>query len=75
MEALIATVALLVLIVAALVVLGRGWPSSNRAGGFRTWTRGASSDDPDLAEERGEAPRDDDETRWYWDDREGHDDA
>jgi hypothetical protein len=43
-EALVATVALLVLIAAALAVLGRSWPSSSRRGGFRTWMRSGSSD-------------------------------
>jgi len=79
-EALVATVALLVLIAAALAILGRSWPSSSRRGGFRTWVRGgsgdgASNDGGSLDEERGEAEREDDDARWHWDDRKEGDDG
>jgi hypothetical protein len=74
-EALLATVALLVLIAVALVVTGRSWPSSYRRGGFRTWSRGGSGDDPSLSEERGDAVREDDDVHWQWDERDDHDDG
>jgi hypothetical protein len=73
-EALLATVVLLVVISVGLVILGRGWPSSSRRTGFRTWMRGGSTDETDLAEERGDAIREDDDAHWHWDDREDHGD-
>ena len=75
MEALLATLALLALIGVALVVMGRSWPSSYRRGGFRTWTRGGSGDDPSLAEERGESGGEDDDAHWHWPERDDHGDG
>jgi hypothetical protein len=73
LEELLATIGLIVVMVAGLVVVARGWPSSYRSGGFRAWMRGGSdagsSEDLDIAEERGTVEREDDDVRWHWNDQ------
>lgn len=75
MEAVIATVVLVVLIGAALTILARSWPRSSRLGGYTVWKRGAGQKSLGLDEERGEANREDDDDHWRWDDRQGGEDA
>ncbi len=61
-EMVLATGALLVLMLLALIALGRGWVRSSSIGGYRA-THGA-----DGIEEGPEVPEDDD-ARWNWSDR------
>ena len=67
MEAVVATVVALVLMMAALIVLGRSWPSSSRRTGFRVWMRDRSRDSLTEAQERGDVDREDDDSHWHWD--------
>lgn len=67
MEAIVATVVALVLMLAALIVLGRSWPSSSRRTGFRVWMRDRSRDSLAEAQERGDVDREDDDSHWHWD--------
>ena len=60
-EALLATVALLIVVVLALVLLSRTWVRSSRLGGYRA-THG-----PDGLERGPQVPEDDD-ARWHWGD-------
>jgi hypothetical protein len=72
-EALLATLALLLVIVGGLMLLARVWPRSSRLGGYRGW-KGSGSDRPSAqAQERGEAIREDDDGRWHWRDPESPD--
>jgi hypothetical protein len=65
MEALLATVLLLLIMGAALLLLARGWPRSSRLGGYRARTQGR--DAPTAAdEEAGRANREDDDVHWHW---------
>ena len=61
MDALLATVALLIVMVLALVLLSRAWVRSSRVGGYRAAHRA------DGIEEGAQVPEDDD-ARWQWDD-------
>ena len=66
MEAVLATLAVVLLMVGALTLLARSWPRSSRLGGYRAWTRGGSPDRPAQDQERGDAVREDDDVRWHW---------
>ena len=68
MEALLLTAAVVGAMVLALVLLGRTWPRSSRAGGFRAG-KGAGRDAPDPGVAGG--AREDDDVHWSWPD--GHD--
>lgn len=59
MEAWLTTVALLVVVVVALVILSRTWVRSSRLGGYRV-THGQ-----DGVEQGARVPEDDD-ARWHW---------
>ena len=63
MEAVLATVALLSLLVLALVMLSRTWVRSSRLGGYRA-THGTDerTDEP----EQGPQVPEDDDARWHW---------
>ncbi len=61
MDALLTTVALLIVIVVALVLLSRAWVRSSRVGGYRASHRA------DGIEYGAQVPEDDD-ARWHWDD-------
>ena len=61
MDALLTTVALLIVMVLALVLLSRAWVRSSRVGGYRASHR------PDGIEDGAQVPEDDD-ARWQWDD-------
>ncbi len=69
MEAVLATFAIVLLMIGALALLARSWPRSSRLGGYRAWTRAGASDRPAQAQERGESAREDDDVRWHWDAR------
>jgi hypothetical protein len=69
MDALLMTAALVGLMIAALVLLGRTWPRSSRLGGYRAG-RGAGHDTgggPDAGAPEVGAPEDDD-AHWRWTD-------
>ena len=61
MDALLTTVALLIVMVLALVLLSRAWVRSSRVGGYRATHRA------DGIEDGPQVPEDDD-ARWQWDD-------
>ncbi len=63
MEALLMTVGLIIVMVAALVLLGRTWPRSSRRTGFRVSRQDGS--DPAAPESQRPAPEDD-EVHWRW---------
>lgn len=67
MEAVIATVLALVLMLAALIVLARSWPGSSKRTGYRVWMRDRSRDSLTEAQERGDVIREDDDSHWRWD--------
>lgn len=60
MEALVMTLGLLIVMVAALVALARFWPHSSRRTGYRV-----SGQDQSGQESQGPVPEDDD-ARWRW---------
>lgn len=64
----ILTALMILLMLAALVLLARGWPTSSRLGGYRARMRGGTRDDVVRTPERGEAIREDDDAHWRWDD-------
>ena len=73
MEAAIATVAMLLVILGALAVLAENWPHSYRRGGFglsRGRGRQPATGDHDGADERdteaGLSAHEDDDFRWPW---------
>lgn len=67
MEALLATLLVLLLMGAALLVLARGWPRSSRLGGYRARTHGDDGGPGSPADqEQGKADREDDDARWKW---------
>ncbi len=66
MEAIVATIALVALILAGLVVLAGGWPRSSPLGGFGTWMGRGDDEDLSLEEERG-ARNHEDDAGWRWD--------
>jgi hypothetical protein len=62
-EALAATLVLILVMAIAIALLGRSWPRSSRLGGYRA--RGG--DEPTAGDqERGSAEREDDDTHWKW---------
>ena len=70
MEALVLTLAVAGLMAAALVLLGRTWPRSSRAGGYRAG-RGAGAEPGGPAARSADDstnPPEDDEARWSWPD-------
>jgi hypothetical protein len=75
MEAVLATFAVVLLMIGALALLARSWPRSSRLGGYRAWTHARPSDRPAQAQERGEAVREDDDVRWHWDAPDGRRDG
>ena len=70
MEAVLMTLVVILLMVAALVMLAWSWPPSSRLGGYRAMVRGGAQDRPAQAREGGEANREEDDIRWRWDDPE-----
>lgn len=64
MEAWLATLGLGIVMVLGLAVLLRTWPRGQGRAGYHTWTESRERDDLDLAGERGEVPREDDEVHW-----------
>ena len=75
MEAILETLAMVLLMLGALFLLARSWPRSSRRTGYRTWMRDASRDTQSEAQERGEANREDDDVHWHWPDTRDGDDA
>jgi len=67
MEALLLTVALVVLMVGTLVLLARTWPRSSRSGGYRAG-RGAGRDASGGSDTGTVVPEDDD-AHWRWTDQ------
>ena len=61
MEALLATLAVLIVVVLALVLLSRTWVRSSKFGGYR------ATHEPDGLERGAQVPEDVD-VRWYWGD-------
>jgi hypothetical protein len=66
MEAVLATLAVVLLMIGALALLARSWPRSSHLGGYRAWTHAGSPDRPAQAQERGDIAREDDDVRWHW---------
>jgi hypothetical protein len=64
MDAWLATLAVVGLMVLALVLLGRTWPRSSRAGGYRAGRGAGHTPGTDAAAEP-PAPEDDD-VHWNW---------
>ena len=61
MEGLVLTLVLGVVMLVAVVLLGRSWPRSSRLGGYRAKRDGGAPTAP------GEPPvREDDDVRWDW---------
>ena len=74
MESILLTLLVFLLMGAALIILGRGWPRSSHLGGYRARSRDAAGRSPAREQETGEAIREDDDARWRWgnpDDRGG----
>jgi hypothetical protein len=62
-EALAATLVLILVMAIAIALLGRSWPRSSRLGGYRLRGR----DEPSAADqERTGSGREDDDTNWKW---------
>lgn len=62
MEAVLATVAMLLIIALALVLLSRAWVRSSRLGGYR------ASQGPAGRESGPRVPQEDDDVHWKWGD-------
>jgi hypothetical protein len=63
MEALAATLAVVLLMVGALALMARTWPRSSRLGGYRARGKDGSSATDEMP---GDARREDDDARWNW---------
>lgn len=66
MEAILATVIVIGLIVLGFAALARTWPRTSRLGGYRARTGDRGADHTALDEEQGQAGREDDDARWHW---------
>ena len=63
MEALAATLAVIIGMVAALALVAKTWPRTSRLGGYRA----RNKHDPTAQDqERGGADREDDDAHWNW---------
>jgi hypothetical protein len=63
MEALAATLAVVLLMVGALALMARTWPRSSRLGGYRARAKDGSAA---TDETPGVAGREDDDAHWNW---------
>ncbi len=66
MEALVMTLGLLIVIVAALVALARVWPHSSRSTGYRISGQDQTAREPPDPQQ---PVAEDDDVRWRWRDR------
>lgn len=64
MDAWLATVAVILVMIVAMVLLARSWPRSSRSGGYRAGRGAGHGSSADGGAEP--APAEDDDTRWEW---------